>query len=317
MEKRKKIENSKKIKTYYILYSLMVEDPRTKAKDMAIALGRSGRGQTVSSATRQLYNMYKKKVSFPPRMTLKNYDGYEFYSFFCRKRFSKGISGIFFKLYKMTLSNEINLAMCLAGVNDFFILSRNQDISFENLGLETIETSKVYNPFTTTPNGSTFTMKGCVHKMFKRNMAKGQLDRKSYGNLDWKKLQWDLYEIMHKNLRIRYKYAARKLSVFSDTVKYNFCRKVLPCCTILNYFFPRGYREYGKILLKFKSEYEKSLIGALDSFPCTSYVYPLEDETIVILFHEGFKQIFLFTKKLEEKGLIKDILLYVPLAASI
>ncbi len=307
MKKRKKIE------IFHLLFMETVRDPRATATNMAITLGRTGRGQTVSSATRQLYNMYKEKVSFPPRMILKNYEGYEFHAFFCRKK-GRGLANIFFELYRKTIRSEISMTMCLAGNYDFFIMSRSRDINFKQLHLEVVKESKIFDPFATVPTGWNSDLKECRKRVLRTTFSPSKLKRKCHGELDWKKLQWTVYWDMHSNLRTSYKSVAEKAQVYSDTVKYNLYKKVLPSCTIWNYFFPKGYDNYDKLLVKFKSEYENDLMKAFSKLPCTSYIYPLKDEVTLILFHDDVRQIFFLTKKLEENEIVDDILLSVPLA---
>ncbi len=311
------MKKSEKIDNFHLLFSMIVEDFRVTKTDMAAAMGRSGRGRTTMSAARNLYNMYKLKVSFPPRMSLKNYEGYEFRAFFCKKTGQRGIARTFFELYRKTIKQEIGLAMCLAGNHDFFIMTRKKDVDLESLGLEIEESSILYDPIFTIPQGWQYPVKECVYRFFRNDFSKGKLDRIHHGVLNWEELQWNIYQLMHRNLRTSFKYVARKTKVFSDSFKYNLYKKIIPCCTMAHYFFPKGYHSYNKIFMKVKSDYEASIIKALSSFPCTTYVYPLKESAVMIIFHEGVRDIFIFTKKLEEKGLVDELLLCVPLASSL
>lgn len=305
----------KKIKTFYLLYKLIVDDSRVRGKEMALALGRSGRGQTISSATRQLDDMYRLKVSFKPRLVLNNYKDYETKAFFCRKSGRHGGSSIYWKLYNKKLKSEISSAFYLAGNYDYFVTTRKEPINLESIGLEICETTNFYDPIFTIPNGWKHSMKDCTKKFLEYDFIKGKLPRKCHGTLNWEDLHWKIYLSIRTDLRKPFKHVERDSGVSSYAIKKNLFDVVVPCCTIANYFFPYGYDSYDKIFIKIQSEYEKSIVSALKYLPCTTYVYPLENDTILIIFHEGIKDILMLTKKMEEMDLFEDLLLSVPLAS--
>jgi hypothetical protein len=62
-----------------------------------------------------------------------------------------------------------------------------------------------------------------------------------------------------------------------------------------------------------KSSYEKDLVRSLSTLPCTSYVYPLEKDTLLSIFNEGIIDLMRAFKKLEEAGFVDDYLLLIPL----
>ncbi len=119
---------------------------------------------------------------------------------------------------------------------------------------------------------------------------------------------------MKENIRSKFDTVARKISVDPKTVKKHFFEKVLPSCVIANFFFPKGYSSYKQMYIRLTTDFEQSIVEALGKLPCTSYVFPLEHEIDVNLFHENESLILLSLKKLKEAGMIHDYLLYVPVA---
>ncbi len=293
-----------------------VRNPRCKGKEIALALGRSGRSATISSATRQLSNMYKSKVSFTPHLILKNYNGFERTAYFCAKKGKKGATNIFLKLYKRLLKKEISSVMYLAGHHDFFITSRMNELDFKSIGLEVQEKTSFFDPIFPIPYGWKKPMRKCIQRIGNSQFTKNRLNRKNYDELDWQNKEWKIYRSIRANLRKSFKSVGEDVGISSFTVKKILNEKVLPRCIVANYFFPLGYKHYDKIFIRLKSEYEKSIISSLKNLPCTTYVYPLQDEIILILFYENIKDIFVLTRKIEEKGLAEDLVLYIPLASA-
>ncbi len=282
---------------------------------MALALGRSGRGVTISSALRQLANMYEEKVSYRPRLVLNNYAGFETTAFLCKKSGKFGCASIYWKLYKKKLSSEISSAFYLAGNYDFFVTTRKSSVDLESVGLGISETTKFFDPIYTIPTGWNHPMKKCIRNFFNGKFVKKKLLRKIKQNLNWDDVDWEIYRSMRENLRKPLKHVSNEIGESSYIIKKRLHQVVIPSCTIANFFFPLGYDYYDKIFMQLDSEYENCIVKALRKLPCTSYVYPLEKKIICILFYEGIKYVLMLTRKMEEKGLAKDILLSVPLAS--
>ncbi|MBU7034121.1 MAG: hypothetical protein HXS49_02960, partial [Theionarchaea archaeon] len=66
-------------------------------------------------------------------------------------------------------------------------------------------------------------------------------------------------------------------------------------------------------LIVLKSKYEKDFVRILSKLPCTTYVFPLQEEIVLNIFHEGAVDMMFAVKKLEEKGYIDDYFLLIPL----
>lgn len=260
------MKERKKINVYHSLFTQVVKDPRAKCKDMAIAMGRVNRGQTISSVSRQLHNMYKDKVSFKPRLVLGNYKEHEIRGFFCKKGENIGIAKAFSNLIKKTLKSEISLGMWLSGQYDFLVMTRKPEINLSSAGIEIEEEILIYEPIYTIPGGWENSMSVCVKNFLKSEFKKGKLERSERGILQWEQLQWDVYNNMYPNLRAPFKRVAKKIGVSQQTVSYNLNRKIIPCCVVANFFFPFGYKFYEKILLRIDTEYEESIVKALQCF---------------------------------------------------
>jgi DNA-binding Lrp family transcriptional regulator len=286
-----------------------------KGKEIALALGRSGRGVTISSALRQLANMYEEKVSYRPRLVLNNYTGFETTAFLCKKSGKHGCAHIYWKLYKKKLLSEISSAFYLAGNYDFFVTTRKSSVDLKSIGLEISETTKFFDPIYTVPSGLNNPMEKCIRNFFNEEFVKKTLLRKTKQSLNWDDVDWKIYRSTRENLRKPLKQVSRETGESFYIIKKRLNQIIIPSCTIANFFFPLGYDYYRKIFLQLDSEYENSIVKALRKLPCTSYIYPLEKKFICVLFHEGIKYVLLLTRKMEEKGLAKDILLSVPLAS--
>jgi len=303
----------KKIETFYSLFRETVRDPRVKGNVLALTLGRSGRGSTIASALKQLNNMYKFKVSLKPRLVLNTYRGHENRAFFCKKTGKYGITRIYWKLYNKKLKSEISSAICLAGKYDFFVTARNENINLRPVGLEICETSSFFDPIYTIPNGWKYSLRECIKKFMNRQFKEGILDRIHHGSLCWQDVDWRIYESIRENLRKPLRHVGNEIGTFSSTIKKHLYDTVIPCCTTANFFFPHGYNYYNQIFIRFNSRCEKSIISALKCLPCTTYVFPLEHDITINIFHDNINDIFRLVKKLEEKDLTEDLLLSVPL----
>ena len=299
-----------RIALFYTLFRMIVEDSRAKIKDMSEALGRTGRGQTRASTCRQLKNMYELKVSFKPRLLLKPFDGTETTAYFCRKTERKHLLQSFYELYD---DPRIDYVLYLSGSYDFFLTTRSHDLNLTNLGLEVTEKSLLYERIYTIPDGWDRNFEQGVQNILKYEFVDGNLPRVTYGNLDWDEVDWKIFFSLRNNVRKEFTFVGKDAGVFSMTVKRHFEKKIVPSCTIANYFFPKGYDSYDKVFLKINTNYEKSIVSALRKLPCTSYIFPVEDSLLLCLFHEKMELVLELIRKMEETDILKDHLLFIPL----
>ena len=106
---------------------------------------------------------------------------------------------------------------------------------------------------------------------------------------------------------------ARKIEFSAVAVKRHFYEIVMPYCNISHYFFPKGYDNYHQAIISVETQHEVGLVEALSRLPCTTYVFPFENELLLGIFHEGIEDVMFAIRKLEEKGYIKKHLLLIPL----
>lgn len=299
------------LQLYYTIVTMFVEFPRVKVKTIAERLGYVGRGKSPSTVTRHIQNMYTKKISREPRLTLRAFENWQNTAYFCKKRDGKGLYSTFLDLYH---DEKITYALLLSG-RDFFVTSREKELDLEQYGLEIQEKSLLYTPVYTMPEKWNIPMDEGLNALLHSDFEKGFISREVHKNLGWSDVDWGIYEAMRGNVRIELTMVARETQVYSNTVKKHFYEKILPCCVVVNYFFPKGYDFYGQAFLRVHTKHEESIVNALKKLPCTSYVFPFEKGLALGLFHEGVKDILLVIEKMEETGIIDDYLLYSPIAS--
>lgn len=296
--------------TYYEIYRSIVEHTRVSIDGIAKAIGHTGRGHARSTISRHLSHMYEKEISFKPNLILGTFENSQSTAFFCRKTERKGIRSTFQKLHR---DEKVNYALFLSGLCDYFVTTRDPHIDLEKYGLEIVEKSTLYTPVFTIPYGWKIHMRDALKSFVDHKFRKGVMPRDVNGILEWSDLDWKIYTLMRENARLEFTKVARKSSVYSSTVKDHFYKYILPCCAVTHYFFPKGYDFYLKAFLRIHTKYESSFVTALEKFPCTSYVYPLEDGIAADIFHENTNDLMAAIEKLEETGIIDHYLLYTPL----
>ncbi|KYK31959.1 MAG: hypothetical protein AYK19_16035 [Theionarchaea archaeon DG-70-1] len=302
--------SSEILETYYSLFLIIVESLRSRPKDMAETLGLTGRGRSPSTIWNHLQNMYEKKISREPILILNPFEGLHSNVYFCRKSTRKGLRSTFLQLYQ---DEKVDYVLFLSGASDFFITTRASDLDFSGYGLEVQEKSDLFAPVFTIPRGWKLSVSEALDSVLSYHFSRKDISREVGTSLQWKDVDWEIYEAMKFNGRKEFAKVARETGIWPKTVQSHFYRSIFPCCTVGHYFFPKGYDFYDKALLKITSSYERDIVRALERLPCTTHVFPLEKELILILFHESISKVMDTTQKMEEIGIVDDYLLYVPL----
>ena len=302
--------SSEILELYHSIFLIVVEDLRSRPKDMAEELGLTGRGRSPSTIWDHLRNMYQKKISREPILILKPFEKSQIKVYFCRKSTRKGLRSTLLDLYR---DERIDYAMFLSGTSDFFITTRENDLDISQYDLIIQEKSALFTPIFAIPYGWRLSMGEALDSFLSYGFSKGKISREVGTSLQWKDVDWNIYEAAKFNGRKAFSKIAREIGVWPKTVQTHFFDRVLPCCISGHYFFPKGYDFYDKALLKVSSSYESDIVRALGRLPCTTYVFPLEKELILILFHESINEIMEMVQKMEEISVIDDYLLYVPL----
>jgi len=276
---------------------------------MAKRLKYSGQGKAPSTLLRHVQNMYDQEISQNPRLVVKPFEECKNTVYLFKKENGKGIKNIFNLL---RLDKRITYVIMLSGSN-FFVTSRKDDLNFENLGLEIIEKSTLFTPIYTVPKGWNKPMNTAIENLCRLDFKKGLLPRTLNKGFSWDSLDWNIYNVMRANIRLKFSVVTRKSESCYNTVKNRFFKKILPSCIVAHYFYPKGLPHYQQLHLLMKTDYEKDLVNALEVLPCTSYAFPLEKSLFVVLFHEETDKTLDVVQKLEERAILDDYLLFNPL----
>lgn len=292
----------------FLIYQGIREKTRIPLRGLGKILGLSGRGKTTSTVSRHLQKMYELQITFKPNLILRGFENSFVTAYFLRAVSRKDVSSLFTVLKD---DPRISYAVFLSGAYDFFVTSREPCIDFRD-DVSVVKKSVLYTPIYTVPYGWDKEMRECLISVANAELEKGLLDRELEDFLPWDEIDWHIFHSMRFNARKQFTDVGRETGVSSDTAKKRFYENVLPYCDVANYFFPKGYDHYNRSFVILHSDHEKGLVNALSKLPCTSYVYPLEDELALILFHEGINDVVTAFLKLEEAGFIEDHLLLTP-----
>lgn len=304
------MKKSEKLKLYYDLFSFMVEDAKKSVEDIAAYYGHSGRGKILSMYYYHIEQMIRKKVSKEPQLCLKAHEEAFITAYFCQYQKGKAFYDL---VQDLNTDEEITYALALSSKH-FFITSRKQHKDFDEYDLSIKEESMLYTPVYPVPKGWNNPMKDSLHNFAHSDFKKGLIPRTLHRFLEWDPLDWDIYHEAKKGLRsFNYTNTAKKVNSTPTTVRTRFLEKVVPKCIQINYFFPHGYDQYLQAFLKVKTDFESSFIEALEKLPCTSYVYPLEDCIVIILFYDDIDSVILALKKIEKREILESYLLFNPL----
>ena len=303
------MKNHDKFATNHLIYELISDKTRLRLKEVAKVLGLSGRGRTTETASRHLKNMYEHKISFKPNLILRAYENSYLTAYFLRAKSRKTVS-LAFKGLKT--NPHVPYVIFLSGDYDFFLTTREKQLDLEEYNVSVVKKMCMYTPVYTTPLGWKNEMRDCLLSLIHSTFEKGLLERELEDFLPWDQVDWDIFHSMRFNARKEFTKVGREVGVSSDTVKRHFHHSVLPYCHVAHYFFPKGYDHYQSSFVIVHSDYEKALIDSLSRLPCTTYVYPLEKELVLMLFHEGINDLITAFQKMEEAGFIEDYLLSTP-----
>ncbi|MGD2248592.1 MAG: hypothetical protein PVF58_09310 [Candidatus Methanofastidiosia archaeon] len=302
------MENLENLQTYYMLYNLIRDKPRYNLKVVAKALGISGRGQSYTTASNYITKLYEKKISIQPKLIPRTFENWYAIGYFLKVKTPQDLTPTFLD---MSQDAEISYVLLLSGKYDFFVTSKS-DITFDDrLTIE--KQSIMYTPIFTIPKGWKLELKESFKQMESSDFSKGKINRIMEDFLPWNQIHYNIFEIMKGNIQIPFLQVAEKVGLSPNTVKKYFYNDILPYCDIAHYFFPKGYGHYHQSLVIAETDYEKGVVKSLQKLPCTSYVYPLEEELVLTVFHEDVVDLMVAFKRLEEKGIVRKHLLLVPL----
>lgn len=300
------------LKKYHELFTLIVEDFRIMPKGIAKKLGFSGQGKARTTIMYHLENMYEKRISMKPQICLKPFKDTQIMAYFCKRKATKGLFSMFKSIDR---DPRISYAICLSSSN-FFLTSRDEDLRVEKYGLTIEEKSRLFTPQYPVPKNWNLDIDTADRAFLKTPFRKGKIKRQTYNGPDWDKLDWRIYDFIKGNIREKFTVVARGTNTTSKTVKDHFFKRILPYCIQINYFFPDGYHKYLKTFIRIDSEFEESIGEALRSLSSTNYLFPLEKNIVIVLFHESIVKTLRLLEKMEEMAIIDDYLLYSILAST-
>ena len=302
------VSNLENLQTYYSLYSAIQEKSRFRLKYIAKVLRIGGRGETYTTASNYISKLYEKQISLRPNLILRTFENCFTKAYFLNVANSRDITSTYLKLSN---NRQLSYMLLLSGKYDFFVTSK-YDLTFE--GLIVKKKSTLFTPIYTTPTGWEKETKDAFRTVANSSPEKGKLERIMEDWLPWDEIHFKIFEILKNNVQLPFSRVAKEVNLSQTTVKRYFDKYILPHCNIAHYFFPKGYPNYRQSLIILKSKYERGLIDSFCRLPCTTYVFPLEKEIVLGVFHEGVNDLMFTFKKLEEKGFVDRHLLLVPLS---
>jgi hypothetical protein len=149
---------------------------------------------------------------------------------------------------------------------------------------------------------------------FKIEEEKGELQKDFYPH-GWSDNHWNLYRVLRMPRLLTFREAGKKVGLSWDSVK-KYYYEILKQCKVLSCFFPLGKDGYSHQVITFKTEYEVSILRALENVNRTTYIYRTKEIIILILFliprPLDFNISTNMFKELEEKGYIQDLHVCIP-----
>jgi hypothetical protein len=304
------MKNVKDLKTYHLLFEQIRDKPRYKLWELAKVLGLSGRGRTTTTASKYINRLYDYKISLRPNLILRNFENSYLKGYFLKIR--KNYDEV--TAYRQLIVNPfISYIMFLSGKYDFLVTTRENDFDFKKYGLSVAKKSLMSTPLFTIPQGWKVEMKNAIKDFASSNLVEGKLNRTMEDYLPWDSIHFKIHKNMMYNIQIHFAEIAKAVNISSTTVKTHYEKMVLPYCNIAHYFFPKGYDYYDQSLILLETRYEKGLVKSLCKLPCTTYVYPIETEILLNVFHEGINDLMCAFKNLKRKKYISRYRHFTPL----
>jgi hypothetical protein len=305
------MKNVNNLNIYHLIFQKIREKPRFKLKDIADILQISGRGKTKTTASKYLTRIYERKISLRPNLILKNYENSHLRAYFLSARSGSSLPTAFEMLDQ---DSRISYVLFLSGKYDFLVTTRYEGIDFKEYNLRIKKESFLANPIFTIPKGWNSNFHDAI-RAFSCCSFKNEthIDREIGDYLPWEKIHYSIFSIISRNVQVPFSVVGRSAGLSSNTVKRYYERILLPYCFVSHYFFPEGYDNYDKSLIILRTDYETELVNSLGMLPCTTYVYPLEEEIVLMIFHKGINDLMCAFKKLKREGYISNYYLFTPL----
>ncbi len=294
--------------TYYVLYNEIRKFSRYTIKKLASSLNYTGRGHKYNTLIGQLAKMYKRQISLYPNLVLRTFENCFTKAYLLKVKDPTHLTQA---LYTLKQNDKLSYTLLLSGPFDFFVTSK-YDLTFGK-DFKIAKKSASYTPLYTVPTGYNCETQDVLFKIANSSLKEGKVERKMEDWLPWEDVHFRMYEILKNNIQLEFSIVARKLGLSSTTIHSYFYKDILPYCNIAHYFFPKGYSHYHQSFIMADSNHEKGLVEAFSRMPCTTYVFPLEEEIIFIIFHESINDLMSTIRKMEERKYIEKYILCIPL----
>lgn len=295
---------------YYIIYNIFRDKLRCKSSVVAKELGHTGRGRSKKTVSKYILRMYDKQISFRPNLILRTFDNSRLTAFFLNVKNPGDVSNVF---QDLSNSQDISYLLLLSGRYDFFLTTRNQKFRPNSMA-RIAKKVQLFTPIYTVPKGWNLGVNEVLRKQFAYSKPQeGKIRRTVEDFLYWDQVHFDIFKAMMYNAHMPFTTVAKMSEISANTVKKYFYESVLPSCDVAHYFFPKGYDHYSQSLILLDSDYEIGLVNLFSMLPCTTYIFPFEEEIGVLTFHEGVQELLFALKKLEERGYLGEHMLLTPL----
>ena len=269
------MEEQENLQTYYTIYNQYREKLRCTNWDVAKALGKTGRGRSKSTVSEYIKLLYDSEISFRPNLILRTYENSNLKAFFLKAKSSGELSTVYNYLKE---DSNIVYFMLLSGRYDFFVTTRCDSYRFRTKATVAKKT-KMFTPIFTVPRGWRSDASSILRdKVAHSVLSRGKIERIVEDFLPWGQKEFSIHSAMMNNAQMRFSTVGKKLDMSPTTIKKYFLKNILPYCNVAHYFFPRRYSFYDKSFVLLESDYEIGLIETLSLLPCTTYIYPFEEE---------------------------------------
>lgn len=143
---------------------------------------------------------------------------------------------------------------------------------------------------------------------------KGKIPEDPYPH-GWTDEHWNVYWTLRNPRALTFRDASEKIGISWTSVK-KYYLEVLKQCKVHVGFFPQEKDGYSHQLITFRTDYEISIVRALENLDRTTYIYKTQEMVILILFliprPFDFNISTNFFKEIEENGYIQDLRVCIP-----
>ena len=132
--------------------------------------------------------------------------------------------------------------------------------------------------------------------------------------LKWDNIDWKLFQMLSRNLRLKYTELGDLVGLGWRPIKKRIEESIIPDCHIATYFFPKGQDNYQQLFLRFTTDFQVNLLKKLNCLQTTTYFLLFSKKDIgIFLFPENINDVLRTFKKIEKEGFISDLRYFLPI----